>query len=664
MKMHYAFSGQMVFAASYEYSSIISFSIYIAIVFALAVLSNRLRKSKSFLSEYFLGSRSLGMWAFALTFAATSASGGSFMGFPSLVYARGWSVALWIAGYMLVPIVAMGLLAKRMNQFSRQTDSITIPELLRRRMESSAIGVLATWFIVFFMIFNLVAQFTAGSKILQTLLSGVPLFDQLAMSLGQVTGWIGISAEPAYLFCVLIFGIVVIAYTTYGGFRAVVWTDVLQGFFMVAGVLFMLPIALWAVGGLGQASQKMAQMTPPREFKIEVQNATRSIPKNTWLYVALEGSKETEPASKVDRRHLFRVKELVPWQGTGSEHVIPVVEYFDFDVIETADGIPQVQMQTMRKGKPGVVTLEVNLESESRFAVFGKLPAKPSPGKFVSLPGYDPKSDAFLPMSLAVSFFFFWTFSAAGQPSNMVRLMAFRGTATLKRAIFTVCIYYSLIYFPIVLIFCCARVLLPGWETDSDRIMPEMAKLLTLMIEAPWLAGVLVAAPFAAVMSTMDSFLLMISSSVVRDIYQRRNPDASANKIKRVTYLTTLMVGLIAMLLAINPPRFLQVLIIFTGGGLSTTFLAPVFLMLYWKRFNSQGAISAMIVGFAFHGLAYLAGTIMTGSFSPYYLFGFDPFVPGTILSFITAWVVTLKTEPPRQELVEMFFYRKPSNGH
>jgi Na+/pantothenate symporter len=41
---------------------------------------------------------------------------------------------------------------------------------------------------------------------------------------------LGLGLDPAYVLCLLVFGLVVVAYTTYGGFRAVVWTDVLQGF--------------------------------------------------------------------------------------------------------------------------------------------------------------------------------------------------------------------------------------------------------------------------------------------------------------------------------------------------------------------------------------------------------------------------------------------------
>ena len=85
-------------------------------VFGLAALSRRLLRSREFLKEYFLGSRSLGVWALALTFAATSASGGSFTGFPSLIYMHGWVLALWIGSYMIFPICTMGLLGKRINQ--------------------------------------------------------------------------------------------------------------------------------------------------------------------------------------------------------------------------------------------------------------------------------------------------------------------------------------------------------------------------------------------------------------------------------------------------------------------------------------------------------------------------------------------------------------------
>ena len=56
--------------------------------------------------------------------------------------------------------------------------------------------------------------------------------------------------------------------------------------------------------------------------------------------------------------------------------------------------------------------------------------------------------------------------------------------------------------------------------------------------------GIVVAAAFAAVMSTVDSFLLLISSAVVRDVYQRHvNPDAPEKSLRRLTYIVTTVVG-------------------------------------------------------------------------------------------------------------------------
>ena len=85
----------------------------------LGTAAQRAMEKGSFLKGFFLGNRGLGAWALALT--ATVQSGGTFMGFPSLVYSYGWIVALWIASYMVVPITGFGVLAKRFSQLSRET---------------------------------------------------------------------------------------------------------------------------------------------------------------------------------------------------------------------------------------------------------------------------------------------------------------------------------------------------------------------------------------------------------------------------------------------------------------------------------------------------------------------------------------------------------------
>jgi len=631
--------------------ALIVFAIYMVGVVLLAAGSHKLLQSKTFLNEYFLGSRSLGVWAFALTFAATSSSGGSFIGFPSLVYTHGWVVALWIGSYMIVPLVSMGLLGKRLNQTARKTGAITIPDVMRDRFDSPAFGILATALIVFFMVFNLIAQFKGGSVILQSLLADTPMFMDFGTWTGKMIhelpmGGLLVGVNPHYLICLIVFTLAVVAYTAYGGFRAVVWTDVMQGFVMVGGVLIMLPLALWMVGGMQNITDKMTAMTPPSNVELRIETAEPvterlALPKNTWLVYEENGE-----------RNVYRLKEGAEIPKGESVAIIRGSEKTDANIggikITTESQAKEIQATELH------TEVAVHVTKTDPLA-FGE----DQQGVYVTGPGpHASRNTGFLPLSLGISFFFMWTFSGAGQPSNMVRLMAFDSSKTFRRAIFTVSIYYTLIYFPLVIIFCAARVLMPGWETESDRIMPEMAKMLTESAGAPWLAGLLAAAPFAAVMSTMDSFLLMISSAVVRDIYQRNiNPEATEKTVKRMTYVVTIVIGAAAMIAAIKPPEFLQDIIVFTGSGLSSSFLAPVTLMLYWERFNKQGAFVAMIGGFCAQIGLYIVGYIIHKDFQAYEPLGFHPFLVGSAFSFAVGIIAALVTPAPPRYLVEKFFY-------
>src|SRR5439155_26734458 len=128
-------------------------ALFMLVLFMLAsmwigALANRVTRQGSFMKGFFLGNRGLGAWALALT--ATVQSGGTFMGFPSLVYTHGWIVALWIAGYMVVPLTGFGILGKRIAQLSRKTGALTVPDMFRARFNSPAPGLSASLLIMFY----------------------------------------------------------------------------------------------------------------------------------------------------------------------------------------------------------------------------------------------------------------------------------------------------------------------------------------------------------------------------------------------------------------------------------------------------------------------------------------------------------------------------------
>ena len=609
---------------------------YIMAVFVLAWVANRLLKERSFLSEYFLGSRSLGVWAFALTFAATSASGGSFTGFPSKIYSHGWVLALWIGSYMVVPICMMGLIGKRINQVARISGAITVPDVLRDRFQSPAFGLMATALIVFFMAFNLVAQCKAGSLILKTLLEGVDAFQQLALSLGAAVGDSGYCAgvDPQYLLCLMVFGLVVVVYTAYGGFHAVVWTDVMQGVVMVVGVVIMLPLALYQVGGLEKATKDMAQMLPPERGTATLRTADGAyvVPAGAWL--------QTEG-------RVLRTAAAAVIPAAGAVEGVAVLE------IATPHEVERLLGESGRFAEHAIVQVEDIATAPHAYG-------SDAPGSYVSGPGPSRgAADGFLPLSLAVSFFFMWAIAGTGQPSNFVRLMAFDSARTLRFSIATVAVHYSLIYFPLIIIFCCARILLPGMEAESDRIMPAMVVFLTDNAGVAWLGGLLVAAPFAAVMSTVDSFLLMISSALVRDVYQRNvRPDVSEEKLRKLSYLCTVCIGVGAVVASVNPPQFLQDIIVYTGSGLAACFLGPVVFALYWPRATAGGCMVGMAGGFLVHLSLYAAGSVVNGSFFvPVRVLNMDPILWGLGASFVATYVGCLVMGEPEEGLVRTYFY-------
>jgi len=623
-----------IIATAASDAAIVSFAIYLVIVFLLAWFANRAQSGKSFVSEYFLGSRNIGLWGFALTYAATAASGGSFMGFPALIYSHGWVLAWWIAGYCVAPLIALGLLAKRINQVSRLAGAITVPELMRKRFDSSIVGTIATLMVILFMFVFLMAQFQAGANIMAVLLADVEPYQKVVQGIETtVEGWWWIGqSDGDYLLCLVFFAVAVVIYTSYGGYLAVVWTDVMQGIVMLIGVMIMLCLALYQVRGLSNATQQLAKMTPPEFGQALIQPRTGSeefLPKGTWLRTEAGGLARLVESTTTEKDNV-RILFLTQDEGAEDQVTDQINESF----------------------------VAVEVEGTREIPAYGH----DRPGVYVSAPGpHQTNPQGFLSVALALSFFVFWNFSGAGQPSYMVRQMSFRDTRILRRSIMVVSVFFGLIYFPLVVIFTSARILLPGMEAfPADRVMPTMAAHLTTVAGVPWLAGLLFAAPFAAVMSSVDSFLLLVSSGVVRDIYQQSiNPRASDKTLKRLSYTTTILVGILAVIAMLNPPPFLQTLIIFASTGLGASFLAPVAFGLFWKRMTAGGAVAGMLVGGSVALVLYFVGYKETGKFGPYNLLGLDPFIWGTLISCFAVVGVSLQSAKPHQDLIERYFGRE-----
>lgn len=190
----------------------------------------------------------------------------------------------------------------------------------------------------------------------------------------------------------------------------------------------------------------------------------------------------------------------------------------------------------------------------------------------------------------------FWILVGVGVvalPQMAVRAMSYKNSRSMHRALIVGTVVTGFVMLNMHLIGIFARPVMPGIEV-GDKVIP----LIALEVLPAWLAGIVLAAPMAAIMSTVDSLLLLVSSAIVKDLYINFvNPEAKERRIKQVSFGVTGLLGIIVFLLALQPPELLIFLNLFSFGGLEAAFIWPVVLGLYWKYGNKYGAIASMVVG-------------------------------------------------------------------
>lgn len=188
-----------------------------------------------------------------------------------------------------------------------------------------------------------------------------------------------------------------------------------------------------------------------------------------------------------------------------------------------------------------------------------------------------------------------------GLPQVAVRAMSYKNSVSMHRALIIGTFVVAFMMFGIHLTGVLARPILPGIDAP-DTVMP----LIVLEVLPAWLAGIVLAAPLAAIMSTVDSLLLLVSSTVVKDVYLNYiQPEADNRRIKKVTYSVTILLGAAVFILALNPPDLLIWLNLFAFGGLEAAFIWPIVLGLYWEKGNKHGALASIISGVGSYVLIY-----------------------------------------------------------
>ena len=169
-----------------------------------------------------------------------------------------------------------------------------------------------------------------------------------------------------------------------------------------------------------------------------------------------------------------------------------------------------------------------------------------------------------------------------------------------------------------------------------------------------WVIGLVAAGGLAAALSTAAGLLIVISSAVAHDFYYKRiHPGASEAERLRIGRYAMAGAVIIAGYFGVNPPGFVAQVVAFAFGLAAASFFPAIVLGIFWKRMNSAGAVSGMVVGITFTA-AYIIANVY-GGMEPW--FGISAAgigAIGALLNFAVAIPVALLTAPPPAHLQEM----------
>lgn len=456
------------------------------------------RESKD-MAGYYVAGKKLPSWVIAFSSNATGESAWLLLGLTGMGYAIGIH-ALWIVfGEVLGVTVAWVFVALPFKEYTDRYGAITVPDYLTARFHDTrhVFRLVSAVIIVSMVTVYTTAQLTAIGRVFNAFL------------------------ETSYNAGVIIGAIVILFYTSVGGFKAVAYSDLLQGVLMFLGLLVLPIVGFAAAGG--------------------------------WT---------------------------------------PVIS-------------------SLRAENPALL---------APMGEFGL-----SVAGVASAVGF-----------IAIGFAFL------GAPQLLTRFMSARGRGEIVNAgpIAIICI----IVFDIGAVFAgiAGRSLFPGLA-DPETILPMMSIELFPSI----FTGIFLVIVLAASMSTADSLLILASSAVVRDVVQKiLHPNLSELRLSLLGKGTTVIIGAVALALALGEVRMIFWFVLFAWSGLASAFTPVVLCSLFWKRTTRAGAIAGMVTGFLM--------TVIWVVAIKEHVWDLYEMIPGFAAGFLATIGVSLVTEPPEGAAEEM----------
>ncbi|MEM8985082.1 MAG: sodium/proline symporter [Pseudomonadota bacterium] len=273
----------------------------VAYLIAMIVIGIAARPREASKKEYYLAGRRLPYWVAAFSMNATGESAWLLLGLSGLAYAVGVS-AIWVViGETLGIWLSWRLVAKRLNKAAIETDAVTLPDILAEKL-GDPLRLLRTGAVLIILAMVLVyvaAQMLATGKAFDSFLD-----------------W-------PYATGVLAGGFVTVLYTSFGGFRGVAYTDMVQALLMVFAVVAVPLAGLMALGGLGPAANALSAIDASLLAPVDLSSGTLliglialasalavglpfiGVPQLLVRYMAVSGEEEIRKASGISVSVIF-----------------------------------------------------------------------------------------------------------------------------------------------------------------------------------------------------------------------------------------------------------------------------------------------------------------------------------------------------------------------
>lgn len=451
------------------------------------------------LKGYYVAGKKLPAWVIAFSSNATGESAWLLLGLTGMGYAIGVHAFWIIMGEVLGVACAWIWVARPFKEYTDRYDAITVPDYLTERFRdtSHAFRWLSAIIILSMVMAYTAAQLTASGK----------AFDSF-LGTGYTQGvWIGLG--------------IVLFYTTVGGFKAVAYSDFLQGVLMLGCLLTLPVVGIANAGGWGEMIANLRAQDP-----------------------AL----------------------LEPMGAYGL----------------TLAGV-------------------------------------------ISAAG-----------SVAIGLAFL------GSPQLLTRFMAARDQKQIVDGGFWAVLCVIGFDVGAVLGGMAGRTLFPGLA-DPETILPQMSAAFF----PAFFTGIFLVVVLAAIMSTVDSLLILASSVVVRDVVQKSlGSTASERTLSMMGKGVTVVIGAVGLVVALLEVRVIFDFVLFAWSGIACAFTPVVLCSLFWKGTTREGAIAGMIGGFA--TTVIWVRVFKTDFYDLYEM------IPGFFAGLVICIAVSLVTKPDDEAVAEL----------